>query len=137
MFKKILFLCTLLAAALNPLAYANPVVLGDANWDSVKFHNAVVEYIGKNAYGLDFKIVSGSAPIVHAALMRGDVDLNMELWTDNTPTYPQDIQSGRLVDLGINFDDNRQGFYVPRYLVEGDPGRKLKVLAPDLKTVWD
>ena len=137
MLKKIIFLCTFLMAALNPLARAHPVVLGDANWDSVKFHNAVVQYIGENAYDLNFKIVSGSAPIVHAALMRGDVDLNMELWTDNTPTYPQDIKSGRLVDLGINFDDNRQGIYVPRYVVEGDPRRNIKALAPDLKTVRD
>ena len=137
MLQKIIFLCALCLAALNPLAHAHPVVLSDANWDSVKFHNAVVQYIGENAYDLDFKIISGSAPIVHAALMRGDIDLNMELWTDNTPTYPQDIKSGKLVDLGINFDDNRQGFYVPRYLVEGDPRRNLKPLAPDLKTVRD
>ena len=137
MLKKIVFLCALLLATLQPLARANPVVLSDANWDSVKFHNAVVQYIGENAYDLDFKIISGSAPIVHAALLRGDIDLNMELWTDNTPTYVEDMKTGKLADLGINFDDNRQGFYVPRYVVEGDPRRNIEPLAPDLRTVRD
>lgn len=53
--------------------------------------------------------------------MRGDVDVNMELWTDNVATYQADKAAGGIVDLGINFDDNKQGLYVPRYVIEGDP----------------
>ncbi len=113
------------------------VVFADGGWDSVKFHNAVAVYIAKNAYGLEPEILSSSTPILEAALVRGDVDVNMELWTDNTPAYAGDKAAGGVVELGINFDDNRQGFYVPRYVIEGDPQRGIEPAAPGLKTVAD
>lgn len=113
------------------------VVLSDAGWDSIKFHNAVTEFIAKNGYGMKTSVVSGSTPITHAALVRGDIDVNMETWTDNIATYKADLQSGSIVELGVNFDDNKQGLYVPRYVIEGDAKRNIKAVAPDLKTVAD
>lgn len=113
------------------------VVFSDAGWDSVKFHNAVAGLVAEKAYGLQVETMSGSSAILEAALVRGDVDVNMELWTDNIPTYLADKAAGGIVDLGINFDDNKQGFYVPRYVVEGDPQRGIAPIAPGLKTVAD
>lgn len=113
------------------------VVLSDPGWDSVKFHNAVVNIIAQSAFGLKTETMSGSSAIMEAALVRGDVDVNLELWTDNVPTYEADKAAGGIVDLGINFDDNRQGFYVPRYVVEGDAARGIAPVAPDLKKVSD
>jgi len=113
------------------------VTLSDAGWDSIKFHNAVVSFIADKAYGLKTKVVSGSTPITHTALLRGDIDVNLETWTDNLKTYKDDLKSGAIVELGTNFDDNRQGLYVPRYVIEGDAARGIKAMAPDLKTVSD
>ena len=113
------------------------IVFSDAGWDSVKFHNAVAGFIATKAYGLQTETLSGSSAIVEAALVRGDVDVNMELWTDNVPTYKADKAAGGIVDLGINFDDNRQGLYVPRYVIEGDAARGIAPVAPALKTVAD
>lgn len=113
------------------------VVFADAGWDSVKFHNAVAGFIGTHAYNITPKIISGSTPIIQTALLRGDVDVHMELWTDNVPTFEADMKTGKLLNLGINFDDDKQGLYVPRYLIEGDAKRGIKALAPDLKTVKD
>lgn len=113
------------------------VVFADAGWDSVKFHNAVAGFIGTHAYNITPKIISGSTPIIQTALLRGDVDVHMELWTDNVPTFEADMKTGKLLNLGINFDDDKQGLYVPRYLIEGDAKRGIKPLAPDLKTVKD
>lgn len=113
------------------------VVFADAGWDSVKFHNAVAGFIATHAYNITPKIISGSTPIIQTALLRGDVDVHMELWTDNVPTFEADMKTGKLLNLGINFDDDKQGLYVPRYLIEGDAKRGIKALAPDLKTVKD
>ena len=79
------------------------VVFSDAGWDSVKFHNAVAGLIAEKAYGLKVETMNGSTPIMEAALVRGDVDVNMELWTDNVATYQADKAAGGIVDLGINF----------------------------------
>lgn len=143
MLKKLALLCMLAACFFISACTSDnnqpktTVTFSDAGWDSVKFHNAVAAYIGKSAYNIDAKTISGSSSIVEAALVRGDIDVNMELWTSNVPSYEADMATGRLVNLGINFDDNRQGLYVPRYLVEGDAKRDIKPLAPDLKTVKD
>lgn len=138
------FLCSLLllfTTCCTSLAQAqedkNTIILSDAGWDSVKFHNAVAEYIGRTAFNLNFTTISGSTPIVQAALVRGDIDVNMETWTDNIPSFEADMKTGRLINLGINFDDDKQGFYVPRYVIEGDKARGIAPLAPDLKTVRD
>ena len=37
----------------------------------------------------------------------------------------------------LNFPDGIQGWFVPRYLVEGDSSRKIEALAPNLKIVSD
>jgi glycine betaine/proline transport system permease protein/glycine betaine/proline transport system substrate-binding protein len=56
--------------------------------------------------------------------MTGDVDVVMEEWTDNIPTYNADRDAGKFVELGINFNDNYQGFYIPRYVADANPGLK-------------
>lgn len=67
-----------------------PVVFADPGWDSVRFHNAVAQLVAEKVYGLKTEILYGSTPITQAALVRGDADVNMELWTDNVPTYEAD-----------------------------------------------
>ena len=140
MFKKFIMLFSFLCILCNSVFAAGTptkIVFSDAGWDSVKFHSAVAGFIGQHAYNIQPTTISGSSSIVQAALVRGDIDVNMELWTDNVPTYKADMETGKLVKLGINFDDNKQGLYVPRYLIEGDSKRNIKPLAPELRSVRD
>ena len=113
------------------------IVFADVGWDSIKFHNAVAGLIAESAFGYAWREVPGSTPIMHEALKKGEVDVHMEEWTDNLATYDSDLAAGLFQDLGTNFGDNKQGFYVPRYVIEGDPERGIEPLAPDLKTVQD
>ena len=126
-----------LAACGSDSGAKKPIVFADAGWDSIKFHNSVAMFIAKEAYGLNSKVLTGSTPITQAALARGDADVHMEVWTDNIPSYHQDKKDGKVVEMGINFDDDKQGFYVPRYVIEGDAQRGIAPVAPDLKTVAD
>lgn len=113
------------------------IVFGDAGWDSIKFHNAVAAYILENAYGYNTEEISGTTAVTYKALLEGDIDVYMETWTDSLSTYKDDLADGNIVELGINFDDNKQGLYVPRYVIEGDAERGIEPMAPDLKTVKD
>lgn len=112
-------------------------VFADAGWDSIRFHNAVAAYIGKSAYNIAGEDIPGTTPITYNGLIAGDVDVYMEVWADNLPTYKDDAAAGKFKELGVNFDDNKQGFYVPLYVIEGDSARGIKPVAPDLKTVAD
>ena len=105
------------------------VRFADAGWDSNKVHNAVAGFIIENAFGYTWREVPGSTPILHEGLKSGEIDVHMEEWTDNIPKYYPDLKEGLFKELGINFDDNRQGIYVPRYVLE--------TMAPELKSVKD
>lgn len=114
------------------------IAFADVGWDSILLHNAVAGTIAKEVFGFsDYREVSGSTPITHEALLKGEIDVHMEIWTDNLSNYQNDLQNGLFVEQGVNFDDNIQGFYVPRYVIEGDPERGIEPVAPDLRTVAD
>jgi glycine betaine/proline transport system substrate-binding protein len=62
----------------------------------------------------------------------------MELWRfDKQEWYEQSVSSARIIDLGAIYESSTQGFYVPRYVIEGVPERGIEPLAPDLKSVED
>lgn len=109
----------------------------DAGWDSIKFHNAVAMFIIRSSMDYGVEEVSGASTLTYQALKTGDLDIYMEVWSDNFMTYKADRDAGSFKELGINFDDNTQGLYVPRYVISGDAARNIKPLAPDLKMVTD
>lgn len=113
------------------------IVFADAGWDSARFHTALAGLIAERVFGYTWREVSGGTTILHEGLINGEVDVHMEVWTDNIASYRRDIQEDRLKEVGLNFDDNNQGFYVPRYVIEGDLERGIEPMAPDLRTVKD
>ncbi|BEP30047.1 ABC transporter substrate-binding protein [Helicovermis profundi] len=113
------------------------LVFADASWDSIRLHNAVAGYILEKGYGYEIEMIPGSSPNLITAHAKGDVNIFMENWPDNLESYHTAVKDGSIVEVGVNFDDNAQGFYVPKYLIEGDESRGIKALAPDLKTVED
>src|SRR5690625_895033 len=113
------------------------IVFADAGWESNKFHNAVAGLIAEEVFGYTWTEVPGSTAVMHEGLIKGEVDVHMEEWTDNIPQYQPDVDAGKLHELSVNFDDNYQGIYVPRYVIEGDPERGIEASAPNLKYVWE
>jgi glycine betaine/proline transport system substrate-binding protein len=120
-----------------PASQAKVIKFDEVGWDSIRFHNAVARFIVEKAFGYQTEEVSGSTPITYPALKKGDIDVLMEMWTDNVPTYDKDIAAKELVELGVNFKDDAQGVYVPRYVIQGDSKRGIKPMAPDLHKVAD
>ena len=104
------------------------ITFADVGWDSIKLNNALAGLVAEEVFGYTWEETPGSTPISHEALMAGDVDVHMEEWTDNIAAYAADLEAGRFVELGVNFKDNYQGFYIPRYVADA---------YPDLKTVKD
>lgn len=97
------------------------VVFADAGWDSVKFHNAVAGFIGTHAYNITPKIISGSTPIIQTALLRGDVDVHMELWTDNVPTFEADMKPASCSTLASTLMMISRAFMFPAILLRVTP----------------
>lgn len=113
------------------------IVFANAQWESNMFHNAVAGRIAEEVFGYTWEEVPGSTALMHEGLINGEIDVHMEEWTDNIPQYQPDVDAGNLQELSVNFGDNYQGLYVPRYVIEGDAERGIEALAPDLKSVKD
>lgn len=113
------------------------IVFAQAGWESNQFHNAVAGLIAEKVFDYSWEEVTGSTAVMHEGLLLGEVDVHMEEWTDNIPQYQDDLADGKLQELSVNFDDNYQGVYVPRYVIEGDAERGIEASAPDLKYIWD
>lgn len=118
--------------------YNRNIVFGEQDWDSAQVHNAIARHILKEGFGCRTSVIPGSTIPMQQGTIRGDIDVLMEVWQDNIPEFlPPALESGEIVDLGINFGDGQQGWFVPRYLIEGDSERDIEPVAPDLESVTD
>lgn len=114
------------------------IVVTDNGWDSQKVHNEIARIVVEHAYeGYTFDISSASSNMNWLSIINGDVDLDIESWTDNVASYPDDVANGDIVDVGVLVPNSTQGLFVPRYVIEGDPERNIQPMAPGLKTVKD
>lgn len=114
------------------------IVFADAGWDSIRVHNSIAQIIVEEGFGYDTEVTAGSTAATFQGLIEADINVYMEAWTDNIKEiYEEAIDNGDIEQLSVNFNDNDQGLYVPRYVIEGDAERGIEPLAPDLKTVED
>lgn len=113
----------------------SPVRLGDQSWESIWISNAIVGNILEHGYGRSTEIITTSIPVMQQALVQGDIDVNIEIWPQNIAQWWDAVRAdGSVVDLDLIMDETRRGFYVPRYVIEGDVSRGIEPVAPDLRT---
>lgn len=114
------------------------IVFADAGWDSIRVHNSIAQKIIEEGYGYETEVTPGSTAATFQGLTEGDINVYMEVWTDNIKEiYNEAIDKGDIKKVSVNFDDNVQGLYVPTYVIEGDEEKGIEPMAPDLKTVED
>lgn len=118
-----------------------PIVFAGLGYDSAQFHNGVAQFILEHGYGCETEAVPGETiPLVNG-LAQGDIDIIMEIWTAN-PARPwvEALEAGRVVPVGSNFPDATEGWFVPRYVVEGEgaPAAGLRGVTdlPNFKEVF-
>lgn len=137
--KRIVITMIVLIVSGCSSASSNKVLtVTDNQFDSQSFHNAIAKIVVENGFeGYTFKTSTGSSTMNWQSIISGSIDLDIESWTANVATYEQDKKDGTIVDIGILVPDSQQGYYVPRYVIEGDASRNIEAVAPDLKTVED
>jgi glycine betaine/proline transport system substrate-binding protein len=115
------------------------LVMADASWDSILVHNRIVAFILENGFGgysVDF--VPGDTIPLFNGVASGDIDIMMESWHSNYPeAYAEQVDAGAVVNVGKNLPDGPQGWWIPRYMVEGDAERGIEAVAPNLTSIED
>ncbi len=109
-----------------------PIIFGDLDWDSALFHNAVARFIIEKGFGCATDSIPGTTIPLLGGVARGDVDIVMEVWTNNQPdVWTKALKEKKVAEIGVTYEDAVQHWYVPRYLVEGAyaPAKDLKSVA--------
>jgi len=115
-----------------------PVMFGGLDWDSNAVQTEGARLILERGYGCETDVLPGSTLPLVTGLGQGDIDVLMEIWRDNvTEPWNAAVEAGTAVSLGTNFPDAVQGWYVPRYVIEGDDARGIEPMAPELNSVSD
>ncbi|HBN51526.1 MAG: ABC transporter substrate-binding protein [Rhodospirillales bacterium] len=115
-----------------------PVMFAGLNYDSALFHNAVARFIIEKGYGCQTDALPGDVIPLLTGAGKGDIDVVMEIWRDNVAdAWKKAEAAGNVTQIGVNFDDAVEGWFVPRYVIEGDKERGIEPMAPDLKSVDD
>ncbi len=118
--------------------YDKPIVFAELDWDSVQVLNHIARFVLEEGFGCATDSIPGSTIPMYRGAARGDIDVVMEVWLDNVPDFwGPAVAAGDVLELGPVFEDAVQGFYVPRYMVEGDAERGVTATAPDLRSVDD
>lgn len=137
--KAILGLSLLFSVA----AYADceldrPVRFAGLDWDSNRILTEIARRLVEEHFGCDTRSIPGQTYDQFDELREGDLDVMMEVWETNFRFRWRDaLESVEVRDLGPSIDGAVQGWFVPRYLVEGDAERDLPPVAPELKSVAD
>jgi ABC-type proline/glycine betaine transport system substrate-binding protein len=115
-----------------------PVVFGELDWESAQVATWLARIVLEAGFGCSTDSIPGTVVPIYQGAVRGDVDVVMEVWTDNVPDlWTAAVADGTVEQVGLAFDDADQGWFVPRYLVEGDAERGIEAAAPGLRSVFD
>jgi len=101
---------------------ADVLTFGEGDWDSNVFHDQVAKFIIENGYDIEVDVVASDTAISIAGLQSSNIDVSLEIWSDNLPSYQADLANNLYQEVSVNFDDNMQGLYIPKYLQDANPG---------------
>ncbi len=125
-------------AAMDCNGLGREIVFAGLDWPSAQLHNHIAGQILEAGFGCEYTDIPGSTIPMVQGLVRGDIDINMEIWFNTAPDdFHTAAADGVVLDLGLNMEASEMSFLVPRYVIEGDPERGIEPMAPDLKSVAD
>ena len=128
---------TLSVASLPVSAAQAPVHFADLNWESGSLITEILRVIVEKGYDLPTDTLPGTTITLETALAKNDIQVIGEEWAGRSPVWVKAEAEGKVVGLGDTVKGATEGWWVPEYVVKGDPAKGLKPLAPDLKSVAD
>lgn len=134
--------CSLVAMGLllQPLSAAEqrqPIHFADLTWESGSLITEVLRLLVERGYGYGTETLPGSTVSLEAALARDDVQVIGEEWAGRSPAWIKAEGEGKVFALGDTVKHATEGWWVPEYVIKGDPARGIPALAPDLRSVAD
>ncbi|MDF2643208.1 MAG: substrate-binding region of ABC-type glycine betaine transport system [Pseudomonas sp.] len=114
-----------------------PVKFAGLNWESAMLLTDILQVIFDKGYGCTVDALPGNSIAMENALGTNDIQVFAEEWVGRSEVWNKAAAAGKVVGIGAPVVGAVEGWYVPRYVIEGDTKRKLAAKAPDLKAVSD
>ncbi|MHA6197786.1 ABC transporter substrate-binding protein [Pseudomonas wadenswilerensis] len=114
-----------------------PVKFAGLNWESGMLLTDVMQFVLKNGYGCQTDSLPGNSITMENALSTNDIQVFAEEWVGRSEVWKKAETAGKVVGVGAPVVGAIEGWYVPRYVIEGDAKRKLEAKAPNLKAIAD
>lgn len=115
----------------------SPIHFGAIGWESGALTTEILRLIVEQGYGYSTDTLPGSTVSMEVALARNDLQVIAEEWAGRSPAWVKAEQAGQVFALGDTVKNAEEGWWVPAYVIKGDPARKLEPLAPELRSVED
>jgi glycine betaine/proline transport system substrate-binding protein len=111
-----------------------PMRFGGMNWESNLVLVEVERFIVKHGYGCDSEVLPTETLPALAALQRGDLDINSEIWLNSTlEPWTKAEATGKVKRIGDIYMGG-EAWFIPKYTAERLPDLKK---ASDLPKYWE
>ncbi len=114
-----------------------PIHFADLNWESGSLITEILRTLVETGYGLPTDTLPGTTITLETALANNDIQVIGEEWAGRSPVWVKAEAEGKVLALGDTVKGATEGWWVPEYVIKGDPARGIKPLAPDLRSVSD
>jgi len=119
------------------MAARAPIHFADLNWESGSLITDILRIIVEKGYDLPTDTLPGTTITLEAALANNDIQVIGEEWAGRSPVWVKAEAEGKVVALGDTVKGATEGWWVPEYVIKGDPAKGIKPLAPGLRSVTD
>ena len=100
-----------------------PIKFGALTWESGQFISGVLKYIAEDGYDCTIEEVPGAGPALETALSQNDIQVIGEQWVGRSPIMEQAIAQNKVAVIGDTLKGGAtQGWYVPKYVLDENPG---------------
>ena len=126
LFAIVLFI--IIATIVLPQRERQTIRLHDDQIELQKLTNAIAAFIIENGYGYRIKLVEATIQEARPLLLRGDIDITLEMWVENNLLWhSQATQENLITDLGEMYRGGKQYWIVSKWYAEKH----------NIKTVFD
>ena len=130
-----------LSASVSPAGSKGVIQFHEGDWTGNLIQGKMAEFILNDELGYEVEYVFLPAgPPAWEAILAGDIDVAFEFWPTYSPERNHYISEfggdGSVEYFGDTGLVGRSGWYVPRYMIEGDESRGIEAMAPDLES-WE
>lgn len=114
----------------------DPIVFSNLNWASAEVQTQIVSFIVNNGYGYPVDLIDGDTVSLWQGLLNGDTHVTMEIWPAQQE-WIDDLDDDSVITLlGDSLDENWEGWVIPQYVKDENPGLVSVSDLPDYQELF-